>query len=301
MFHVEQIKMEHLQQCPVCNQTKFSPFLSCTDYTATKEVFELQQCDACNFIFTNPRPNLAVVGKYYNVENYISHSGTKKGFINTLYHYARLYTLSKKKKQINKLSPKGKLLDIGCGTGNFLAYMNNDGWEILGVEPDDTTRNEANQICNGKVYAEEKLNELEKQQFDVITMWHVLEHVYDLETRVKQLKSLLKPNGVLLIAVPNCSSYDAQHYGKYWGAYDVPRHLYHFKPNNIKQLFEKQSFVVEKVLPMVLDSFYVSMLSEKYKQGNIVKGVFIGFLSNIRAMFKKDTWSSQIYVIRNKK
>ncbi|MFN4811199.1 MAG: class I SAM-dependent methyltransferase [Bacteroidota bacterium] len=292
--------MEQLSACPICKNTSFSPFLVCKDYTATQETFNIVRCGSCDFVFTNPRPSQDEIARYYQVENYISHTGTQSGIINKLYHFARKFTLKQKLNLVNKLTSKGKLLDIGCGTGNFLQVVKNDGWEVSGVEPDSSARKLAIEICGKEIYDEEYLNNNQQAQFDIISMWHVLEHVHALNQRLVQLKNLLKPNGRLIVAVPNCASFDAAHYKQYWGAYDVPRHLYHFKPADIKKLFEQNLFEVENILPMKLDAFYVSMLSEKYKGGNMLSGVWHGLRSNIQAARKKGTYSSQIYIIKHK-
>lgn len=292
--------MENLTACPICKNTVFLLFLTCKDYTASKEKFNLVTCKACNFVFTNPRPKQSEIGRYYQVENYISHTGTQSGLVNKLYHFARKFTLKQKLKLVNSLAQKGLLLDIGCGTGNFLQVVKNDGWKIIGVEPDPSARKLAIETCGENIHEESFLSKVENQKFDIITMWHVLEHVHELDQRMGQLKNLLKPGGRIIVAVPNCASKDAAHYKAFWGAYDVPRHLYHFKPSDIKNLFDKNSFEVEKILPMKLDSFYVSILSEKYKGGNMISGIWQGLLSNIHAAKNFGTYSSQIYIIKHK-
>jgi 2-polyprenyl-3-methyl-5-hydroxy-6-metoxy-1,4-benzoquinol methylase len=298
---VEHIQiMEQLIACPICKNNEFSPFLVCKDYTASRESFSLMSCKACHFVFTNPRPGQHEIAGYYQVENYISHTGTQSGIINKLYHFARKFTLRQKLNLVNNLSPKGMLLDIGCGTGNFLQVVKNDGWKVFGVEPDPAARQLAVETCGENIHEEGFLETNHEQKFDIISMWHVLEHVHQLNERLIQLKTLLKPGGTLLVAVPNCASSDAAHYREFWGAYDVPRHLYHFKPVDIEKLFNQYGFKVEKILPMKLDAFYVSMLSEKYKGGNLLSGIWQGLRSNMQAARKKGTYSSQIYLIKHK-
>lgn len=292
--------METLPTCPICKSNGFTDFLTCEDYTASKENFTLVSCNNCSFIFTNPRPGQSEIGKYYQVENYISHTGTQTGLVNKLYHIARRFTLKQKLRLVNKLNTKGNLLDIGCGTGNFLYVVKSDGWKVTGVEPDTDARKLAIQTCGENIHEESFLENDSQVKYDIITMWHVLEHVHELDKRLIQLKNLLKPNGRLIVAVPNCASKDANHYKQFWGAYDVPRHLYHFKPNDIKQLFQNKQFEVEKILPMKLDSFYVSILSEKYKGGNLLSGIWQGLRSNLHAANNFGTYSSQIYIIKHK-
>ncbi|HCQ29793.1 MAG TPA: hypothetical protein DIU39_05865 [Flavobacteriales bacterium] len=291
--------MEKLKNCPICTSEESRLFLQCKDYTVSQKVFDIVECSACGFKYTNPRPKPEELGKYYESEEYISHSGTKKGLIYKAYHIARNYTLSKKFTLINKNQPKN-LLDIGCGTGEFLNYCKQKGLNTTGVEPGEKARNFATFEYSLTVFDEDFLKNTDKK-FDVITMWHVLEHVPFLQQRMEELYALLSDDGALYIAVPNCESYDASYYGKYWAAYDVPRHLYHFTKKDISSLAEKNNFIVEKIFPMKLDSFYVSMLSEKYKSGkiNYFNAFIIGLKSNLKA--GKDNYSSLIYLLKKRK
>jgi len=196
---------------------------------------------------------------------------------------------------------KSSVLDIGCGTGDFLQAARTNGWGIFGVEPNEGARRIANEKTNNSVFKIEQLEKFEKQSFDVITLWHVLEHLPKLENHISVFKSLLKKNGVLIIAVLIYKSYDAKHYKNFWAAYDVPRHLWHFNQKSITNLFETENLSVVKTLPMKFDAYYVSLLSEKYKSGfmNPVKAFWIGLQSNLKAKQSKE-YSSLIYVIKNK-
>lgn len=292
--------LETISTCPICGNKSSNSFLTCNDYTVSKKAFNIVACQGCGFKYTNPRPKEVDLGKYYQSEDYVSHTGTKKGLVNRVYHIVRNYTIGKKVKLINTLSPKGNILDIGSGTGEFLSACKNNGWQTLGVEPSPLAKDFAEKEYGLTIHDESYLDEIEDKSYNVITMWHVLEHVAQLNKRVKQLKRILKDNGVLIIAVPNCSSYDAEHYGKYWAAYDVPRHLYHFVPDDIINLFDKEQMQLVEILPMRFDSYYVSMLSEKYKdgKGNLISAFFTGLKSNLKA--KKTGYSSLIYILRNK-
>ncbi|MFL5764827.1 MAG: class I SAM-dependent methyltransferase [Bacteroidia bacterium] len=241
------------------------------------------------------------MGNYYKSEEYVSHSNTKKGFINSTYQTVRKYTLLKKLQLISKYFKTGNILDIGCGTGEFLNTCKQAKWNTIGVEPDPDARKMAIDNFGLDVRGEEDLKKLESGTFDIISMWHVLEHVPRLNERIEELKRLIKPNGIIIIAVPNCSSLDAKIYKESWAAYDVPRHLYHFTPKDIDSAFKKHGLRVSSVLPMVFDSFYVSMLSERIKTGktNIIRSTWNGFRSNLSAAIKNGkTYSSQIYLIR---
>ncbi len=267
------------------------------DHFLSKEDFRLELCDSCHLLFTNPRPSLERIGDYYKSEEYVSHSSTKKGLINRVYSWVRSYTLKQKVSLLQELTSGRKLLDIGAGTGHFLAQAKNSGFEVLGLEPDEDARKVAF-AENGIELKDLSLLHNLDQQFDAVTMWHVLEHVYNLQEDLQKIVSLVNHKGVLIIAVPNYTSFDAQHYKEFWAAYDVPRHLYHFSPKSLIPLVESKGLKFEKMLPMKFDSYYVSMLSEKYKGGSMLKAMRTGFLSNRKA--KEGKSSSQIYIFRKK-
>ena len=274
-------------------------FLSVVDYSVSKETFDLYYDENLDMLITHPQPSLENLGKYYESEDYISHTDNKRSLFEKLYHFIKSIALKNKLNLINSLqTKKGKILDIGAGTGDFLLVAKNNGWQVTGVEPSQ----KAKEIAKGKgVSFVEQTSELENHSFDVITMWHVLEHVPDLDAQIKELKRVLKPSGTLLVAVPNFKSFDANHYGKFWAAFDVPIHFWHFSKTAIKLLFEKEEMKLEKALPVKFDSFYVSLLSEKYKSGkmNFVRAFFIGLRSNWEAR-QNFEYSSHIYVLKNK-
>lgn len=291
--------MEHLNQstCPSCGAQSFSTYLTVKDHFLSKETFNLDLCDTCHLLFTNPRPILERIGDYYKSEEYVSHSSTKKGIVNRVYAKVRSYTLKKKIALLQELTSGKDLLDIGAGTGHFLAKAKESGFNVLGLEPDEDARRVALSENGIELKDLNVLHHL-NQKFHAITMWHVLEHVYNLQEDLEKISSLVIRDGVLIIAVPNYTSFDAQYYKEYWAAYDVPRHLYHFSPKSIIPLVESKGLKFEKMLPMKFDSYYVSMLSEKYKGGSLLKAMRIGFLSNRKA--KQGFSSSQIYIFRKK-
>ncbi|GGA68562.1 methyltransferase [Flavobacterium palustre] len=272
--------------------------LTVKDHSVSKETFELYYDEDLDMLITHPQPNLENLGKYYESEDYISHTDNKRSLFEKAYHFVKGIALKNKLNLINsQQSQKGKILDIGAGTGDFLAVAKNDGWQTVGIEPSDRAKGIA--ISKGISFVENTVD-LENHSFDVITMWHVLEHVPDLDFQIKELKRLLKPTGTLIVAVPNFKSFDAKHYGTFWAAFDVPIHFWHFSKKSIQMLFQKENIKLEKVLPMKFDSFYVSLLSEKYKNGkmNFVKAFFVGFQSNWKAK-QNSEYSSLIYVLKN--
>ena len=289
--------MEHSSiNCPGCSSTQNSSYLSVKDHFLSKEKFDLMLCEQCDLLFTHPRPDVLSIGNYYKSEDYVSHSSTKKGLVNQIYNLVRSHTLNKKIKLIASLTNGKNLLDIGAGTGHFLSKAKLSGFQVTGLEPDNDARKMAATLNNVDLLPIEELSNILPASKDIVTMWHVLEHVYNLTDDLTSISTLVKENGVFIIAVPNYTSYDAQYYKADWAAYDVPRHLYHFSPKSIIHLVEKFGFTHEQTLPMKFDSYYVSMLSEKYKGGNLLNAIKTGFVSNAKA--KSDRWSSQIYVFR---
>jgi 2-polyprenyl-3-methyl-5-hydroxy-6-metoxy-1,4-benzoquinol methylase len=273
-------------------------FLTLKDYSVSKETFELYQDEVLDMLITFPQPDENNLARYYESADYISHTDSKRSLFEKAYHFVKNIALKNKLDLINSLQPnKGRILDIGAGTGEFLSVTKQNGWQTTGVEPSDKAKSIA---INKGISFVEKTTELESNSFDVITMWHVLEHVPDLDNQIKELKRLLKTDGTLIVAVPNFKSFDAKHYGKFWAAYDVPIHFWHFSKTAIKLLFEKEGMQLKKVLPMKFDSFYVSLLSEKYKTGkmNFIKAFFVGLQSNWKGK-RNFEYSSHIYVIKN--
>lgn len=291
-------------QCPACGSAQIAKVLQAKDYTVSQEVFDIWQCGNCTLRFTQNAPDKNSSGKYYDSPDYISHSNTKQGFINKVYHKVRNITLDDKRRLVQKQSTlkKGTLLDVGAGAGAFLHVMKEKGWAVTGIEPDETARKNAKENYGVELKEESALNNFEAGSFDVISLWHVLEHVHDLHGYINSFMRLLKPKGTLFIAVPNYTSKDAQTYGEHWAAYDVPRHLYHFSPRSMDLLMDKHGFIITAQKPMWFDSFYVSMLSEKYEVGstNYIKAVWSGLLSNLGAAGNAGKCSSVIYVIRKK-
>lgn len=296
--------MTIITECPVCNHKEFRPFLQCQDYTVSRETFQLNQCQHCLFIITSPRPDSNDIGSYYISDDYISHTNQAASLIDRIYLLARKYTLNWKLKLINQyaLNAPGKsLLDYGCGTGAFINHCRNHGWKTTGVEPSASAREMASaHSSDDTVHA--NLTEITESHFDAITLWHVLEHVQDLDQTLQKLRSLLKENGTMFIAVPNHMSWDGNLYKDFWAGYDVPRHLWHFSQSTMNLLLQKNNLKLLHTIPMKLDAFYISLLSEKYRRkksslSGMIKAFFNGINSNQRAR-KNNDYSSLIYVVK---
>lgn len=279
--------------------SKTKHFLNVKDYSVSQETFELLHDAELDMLITHPQPSLEKLPSYYESNDYISHTDGKKTLFEKMYQFVKGIALKNKLKLINSQSQKGKILDIGAGVGDFLMTAKNDGWEIIGIEPSEKAKNIA--IKKGVSFVND-VKEIESHSLDVITMWHVLEHVPNLEEQITELKRMIKPNGTIIIAVPNFNSFDANYYGNYWAAFDVPIHLWHFSKTAIQKLFAKEQLELVNVLPMKFDSFYVSLLSEKYKTGkmNYLKAFWIGLQSN-RYGKANSEYSSHIYVLKNAK
>ena len=292
--------LEKIDNCTVCGESKFSQHLSCVDHNYSGDVFNIVCCESCGFKFTNPRPKEKTVFKYYQSDDYISHTSSKKGLFNSAYHIVRNYQFKKKYSLINNLVKKEdrKILDVGSGTGEFLNYFKKKGWDVRGLETDDKARGFAisNFHCEVDKSIEQTLKK--KEKFDVITLWHVLEHVYDVNGYLSKLKELLKDDGYIILGLPNCNSYDAKYYKEFWYAYDLPIHVSHFTKKDISKLVNKYNFQSLTIKPLIFDAYYISLLSSKKLGSNLIKGVINGWLSNTKAK-KSLEYSSLIYILKS--
>jgi ubiquinone/menaquinone biosynthesis C-methylase UbiE len=287
-----------LSNCPICSSSNLLKKLDCTDHSTSKKKFIIVSCETCDFTFTNPRPKDNALGEYYKSDMYISHTNNTRGLFNWMYQTVRKYAIGRKLNLLKKTSKKKNHLDIGCGTGEFLNACKNAGYNTTGIEPSELAREQA--INNFKLLVSEDTNlgQFEENQFDSISMWHVLEHVPSLNKTIEEFNRILSNNGKVIIAVPNHKSWDSQHYKEFWAGWDVPIHLWHFSKLSIEKLFLKYNFKLIEKKPMLFDSFYVSLLSEEFKTGKkkFITGFIIGFISNIIGIFTNKGCSSIIYV-----
>ncbi|WP_400071280.1 class I SAM-dependent methyltransferase [Zobellia russellii] len=270
-------------------------FLKTKDFSISNEDFELLFDEELEMLVTHPQPkNLQ---RYYESDAYISHTDSSKSTIDKMYQLVKRYSLARKVSMINTYaSDKKRLLDFGAGTGDFLLEAQKQNWVVEGVEPNHEARVRAQEK---KMPLHSNIQSLPKTKFQVVTLWHVLEHLPNLEEQIKTILDHLEREGTLIIAVPNYKSFDANYYKEFWAAYDVPRHLWHFSKEAVEKIFSKQGMQLVKTKPMWFDSFYVSILSEKYKTGkqNYINAFLVGLWSNIRAVFNGQP-SSIIYILK---
>lgn len=287
-------------KCPWCNSENNSQFLKLKDYFLTQEEFEILECDNCKLLFTSPCPTPEIIGKYYKSEDYLSHNEEKKGIVPMIYNRVKKINIKNKFNiAIGNQQPTINILDIGCGVGDFLHYAKTKGCKVTGIEPNEEARKIAERKLNSQILSPDELANIPNNSYDIITMWHVLEHVADLKTEIFHLQRLLKRNGTLIIAVPNYKSYDATFYKDKWAAYDVPRHLNHFSQTSIKNIFDKTELQLIDIKPLKWDSFYISMLSEQYlkHKNSFARGILTGWKSNRKAK-KTGEYSSLIYIFK---
>ncbi|MEN2280722.1 class I SAM-dependent methyltransferase [Algoriphagus sp. SE2] len=296
---------ERLSKCPLCKSGLFLNYTEIKDHAVSKQSFIVCRCQKCSLLFTNPRPKENKIGPYYDFSEYYSHEKNNKSITQIIYKLVREYTVSKKVKLITELKGEGKILDYGCGTGEFLQAAKNKGWKVNGVEPTEKARNQANTILENAIVEDIDLIG-DKKKYDIISLFHVLEHIHRLRKTVKKILKHLKSDGYIIIAVPNPESYDAKLYGKDWAGWDVPRHLYHFDQvamKNFEQLFDLE---LVRVNPMPFDSYYVSLLSEGYIKPDqsiilkYLKAIKKGWKSNKAAKNQIGQYSSNLFIFRKK-
>ena len=294
--------MINYKECPLCSSSDISLHLRCKDHFISGEEFGLYKCNTCGFIFTQNHPDENSIAKYYHSDDYISHSDTSKGLLNKLYKVVRDLMLRRKTSHLLKATglKTGKLLDIGCGTGYFAGAMKAACWEVTGIEPDEKARKLAASLFDFKVISPEQISSLPSKSFDCITLWHVLEHFNDPVKYFSEISRLLKPGGLCMVALPNSASYDAENYGEFWAAYDVPRHLWHYNPETFNRFLKKVGFMCFQTRKLPFDVFYISILSEKYKGSSLpfLKGMIRGKLYFLRSLCNREKSSSIIYFLR---
>lgn len=291
--------------CPLCKESDIRKRFTCKDHFATGEVFDIYECAECGFVFTQGIPDEKEIGRYYESQEYISHSNTKKGIFNKIYHVVRSIMLRRKTGLIEKLTllKNGNILDYGAGTGYFAHAMAKKGWEVTAIEKSPQARELAKTRFGIEIFSEEHLSEIGDKEFDVVTLWHVMEHIQELDRFWDELYRIIDDTGIAVIALPNCKSYDAKIYKENWAAYDVPRHLWHFTPDTLMRWGEKHGFILERQITMPFDGFYISMLSERYRGSMLasMRGLWNGLKGWCATSTRREASSSIIYVFRKRR
>lgn len=297
--------MERLTKCPLCKSGLFLNLQEIQDFAVSKQLFMICKCSLCHLLFTNPRPKEEDILSYYDFPTYYSHEDQSKSLIQLVYQIIRKISIYRKAKLFESLFKKGRILDYGCGTGNVLEEMSKRNWDITGIEPNEKARKIANSKTYNKVF--KTMDEFsETKKFDIISLFHVLEHIHDLRPTIKKLLNILKKSGSLIIAIPNHQSWDSKYYQKSWAAWDVPRHLYHFDSESIVSLANRFNLEITSIKPLPFDSFYVSLLSEinknpkQYIITTYIKSILCGIKSNHFAKKKVIPYSSNIYIFKKK-
>lgn len=292
-------------KCPLCKSNAIKKRFTCIDKFATGEEFDIYECDNCGLAFTQNIPDEKEIGRYYESPSYISHSNTNKGFVNTVYHLVRMIMLRNKARLVERLTilKNGNILDYGAGTGYFARTMTAKGWNVIAIEKSKKARELALKEFGFKMQDTDTLADIKDKELDVVTMWHVMEHIQDPDKMWSELHRILDDTGIAIVAVPNSISYDAQRYKEHWAAYDVPRHLWHFTPSSIMRWGEKHGFLLEKQLTMPFDGFYISMLSEQNRGSRLhtIRGFWNGLKGWVAQSKRRSASSSIIYVFRKKR
>jgi SAM-dependent methyltransferase len=294
--------MVHHTICPLCSSDKTGLLFNCIDYFVSRNNFAVLMCSDCGFRFTQDYPEESEIGAFYESEDYISHSDTSKGLSNKLYQTARSVMLGRKKVLIEKITglKKGRILDFGSGTGYFASTMKKEGWLVNGIEINEKARDFSKSHFGLEVISPDRISEYISESFDCISLWHVLEHFHDPLKYFSEIYRLLKPGAVCVVALPNCSSYDAKYYKQFWAAWDVPRHLWHFQPSTFRIFSKKTGFNLENLKNLPLDVFYISLLSERYKGSSLafLKAMSKALVFALRSVFNRERSSSIIYILR---
>ena len=312
------IRMETVV-CPVCHAANSTIFMRVPDRFRPEPgtAYTLVRCVKCSLVYLNPRPVEESSGVFYESSEYTPFvsTGKQRSIMDRVYVAIREMNNRWKRRQIEALQPeRGRLLDVGCGTGEFLQAMHAAGWQVRGVERD----------AKAAAYAVEQLQldvvcgsldtvPLAPASFDVVTMWHVLEHLYQPHKALMQVRDVLRPGGLLVIAVPNLLSLDARYYRQNWVAFDAPRHVQHFSPKSLRSLCEMHSFAHLRTRMLPFDPFFNALMSETVIErrkgasipGRIVSTLRAGIVANVAfiagwvtARLQQPLGSSLVYFFR---
>ena len=292
-----------MNTCMACGSSRFETLVNSQDFCVSQEAFDVNRCTSCGFSYTVNAPSQDKIGRYYEHEDYVSHTDTDEGIFFRIYHSVREYMLGRKKAYLENHIKLKRVFDIGAGTGYFVNHLRSRGIHAVGFEPDENARKQAKKNFDLDLADDLDVVIQEADNFDAITLWHVLEHVHDLKGYFKKFNALLKDEGLLVIAVPNYTSFDAQFYGNHWAAYDLPKHLWHFSPQSLQLLSESENFQLIKMYAMPFDPFYIAILSEGHKRSGFFgkfRAFFVGAWSFLSGSIKANNASSVVYIFRKK-
>ena len=263
------------------------------DRLVTQELFSIYFNKTFTIARTKIEPDEDMY-RFYKTNTYHSHQTHKRTFTDKIYFFSRRIMNNLKYKILKSNKPVKSLLDYGCGNGDFLKFISKKGIKVVGVEKSNIAR----KVCKSKrLKVFSTLKKLTDKKFDVITLWHVLEHVPSPTKTISSLARILSNNGILIIALPNIQSIDSQIFRDEWAGLDVPRHIWHFTPNGLIDLLDKQGFILSKRRPLILDAYYISLLSAKRKKLFFPWGIsiLVGTISNLIAIYTKN-YSSSVFV-----
>lgn len=290
--------------CLACGAADSSELYHAKDHLVSGKEFLIRKCNACGMGRTVDPPSENDAGAYYVSDEYISHTDRKQSISDYLYHLARSFMLGRKQRLVTSATGKsaGVLIDIGSGTGYFPAFMKKKGWQTTGVEISESAMRYSADRFGLNAVSPAEVRDLPSATADCITLWHVLEHLYRPDEWISEVSRMLKDDGKCILALPNFSSADAEWFGNSWAALDVPRHLWHFTPGSVQLFAERNGFSCERVLPLPLDLFYISILSYRNRgiSPALIRGMITGVFLAVRSGFRKEKSSSLVYVLAKK-
>ncbi len=298
------MKYQEFKPCPLCGASGQIPYAGCTDYTVSKEHYTLMRCPSCGMVYTLDPPSQDKMAQYDKLGLKLKLGDSPSGLIGKLYYRVRSYMLGRKAHIVESQSYRtaGTLLNYGAKTGFFSHRMERRGWKVISVEKYHEERQFSLEMFHHRMIDLNEMDKLRPGTFDVITLWHVFEHNPHPDKLLDRFYDLLRPGGILVMACPNICSTDAMHYGPYWAAYDVPRHLWHFSPTSLCNLVHKHGFTLMHHESMPFDSFYISILSEKQMRHKLafIRGFLYGLHSWLVSLSKRGKSSSLVYVFRKR-
>ena len=283
--------------CIICSSKYASSFISLNDRLSnSSKKYNLLKC-ICGFIYLNPRPDIGEINHYYKLDNYDPHKESFNSFWNTAYHYVQKVTLNWKYRIITKYIKKGSLLDIGGGKGEFAQFINKKGWDV--TFQDNMT--DLNRRENNSFFVRELSNVNSTKRFDVITLWHSLEHIHNIKYLFDSINNMLKDSGILIIAVPNMNAPERKFYKYTWAPYDAPRHLYHFNLDSLNKLCQNKGYYIMSKYSLYQDIPYNVILStSRYSFFQLIKTILVICYTFLYTLCAGPKYSSSLLIVCKK-